>query len=161
DLDWDRPPLPARAKAAVSPLPPMQVVGEIKMPAGRRADELAELNRKLEADPEDAEALWRRGRIYLQAAGKRGLDSADLKSAAALRPDLPEVHRLLGDALQLQGDVAGAIAAFGKHLELHPADDKTRLQRGGLYLRQKQPQPAVEDFDRILKDQPDHEAARY
>ncbi len=70
-LDWDAPPYPTASAAsdAARPLPPprpVRVVGEVIEPQARRAAELAELNRRLAAKPDDAEALIHRGWLFTQ-----------------------------------------------------------------------------------------------
>jgi tetratricopeptide (TPR) repeat protein len=65
--------------------------------------------------------------------GRSALEKGDLEQAVAkLRravqvwPDAPEAHRVLGEALEKKGDLAGASAAYHKALELAPADASAR-----------------------------------
>jgi len=53
--------------------------------------------------------------LVLEALGERKQATAALRNAVALRPDLPEAWRALGDLLFLEGDSAGAEAAFAEH----------------------------------------------
>ncbi len=71
-LDWDAPPYPAStasaAGAAAGPMPPprpVRVVGEVIEPQARRKAERAEMDRRLAANPDDAEALIHRGWLSL------------------------------------------------------------------------------------------------
>jgi hypothetical protein len=61
-LDWDAPPYPAAVAASdgagpVSQPRPVRVVGEVIEPQARRTGELAEMNRRLAANPDNADAL--------------------------------------------------------------------------------------------------------
>jgi tetratricopeptide (TPR) repeat protein len=53
--------------------------------------------------------------LVLEALGERTQATAALRNAVALRRDLPEAWRALGDLLFLEGDSAGAEAAFAEH----------------------------------------------
>ena len=70
-LDWDAPPYPtapdsAAALGSVLPVRTIRVVGEVLEPQARRAAELALMNRRLAALPDDAEALIHRGWVFTQ-----------------------------------------------------------------------------------------------
>ncbi len=94
---------------------------------------------------EEAAAQLKRGRDLVAAGdraqnamldvadGRAALDRGDLDEAASkfrraaqLQPELSEPQRLLGVALERQGDRAGASAAFEKALELNPRDVRAR-----------------------------------
>jgi WD40 repeat protein len=77
-LDWDAPPYPAASPASEAPGPlppprPVRVVGEVIETRARRAAELAEMNRRLAATPDDAEALIHRGWLFTLLAPGRGI----------------------------------------------------------------------------------------
>ena len=61
--------------------------------------------------------------------------ASKFRRAAQLRPDSPEPQRLLGAALERQGDLAGASAAYGKALELNPHDAAARRSLENLKSR--------------------------
>jgi hypothetical protein len=70
-LDWDTPPYPAApdspaALGVVLPVRAMRVFGEVLEPEVRRAAELAEMNHRIAAKPDDAEALIHRGWLFTQ-----------------------------------------------------------------------------------------------
>jgi serine/threonine protein kinase/WD40 repeat protein len=58
DLDWDQPPFPEADAAAATrpPIPSIRVVGKVLETAARRAADLAVLDERLRAAPDDAEA---------------------------------------------------------------------------------------------------------
>jgi WD40 repeat protein len=65
-LDWDAPPYPAASAAseASGPVPPprpVRVIGEVIETQARRAAEMVEMNLRLAANPDDADALIHRG----------------------------------------------------------------------------------------------------
>ena len=133
-LDWDAPPYPTAPAAsdAAGPLPPprpVRVVGEVIEPQARRAAELAEMNRRLAAKPDDAEALIHRGWLFTQQ--KKWPEAiADLERGLRLRPDDSDASWLLAEAYQETGNLAGAVAAFSRLLERTPDDRDARFQRG-------------------------------
>ena len=164
-LDWDAPPYPTASAAsdAAGPLPPprpVRVVGEVIEPQARRAAELAEMNRRLAAKPDDAEALIHRGWLFTQQ--KKWPEAiADLEQRLRLRPGDSDASWLLGEAYQETGNLAGALAAFSRLLERTPEDRDARFQRGLLALALGQPDLATDDFSRILAAEPDLDRARY
>jgi len=101
-LDWDAPPYPAVPSASHAPGPvppprPVQVVGEVIEPQARRAAELAEMNRRLAANPDDADALIHRGWLRRRAS-EMPEAIVDLERAARLRPDDADALSLLAQA---------------------------------------------------------------
>jgi WD40 repeat protein/tetratricopeptide (TPR) repeat protein len=164
-LDWDAPPYPAASAASEVPgsLPPprpVRVVGEVIETQARRAAELAETNRRLVANPDDADALIHRGWLWLQQK-KWPAAIADLERRLRLRPEDADAHWLLAEAYQESGNLAGALDVFGRLLESLPDDRDARFQRGLLALAVAQPDRAVDDFTSILVAEPDRERARY
>ena len=109
-LDWDAPPYPTApdSRDAIGPLPPprpVRVVGEVIEPQARRAAELAEMNRRLAAKPDDAEALIHRGWLFTQQ--KKWPEAiADLEHLLRLRPGDSDASWLLGEAYQETGNLA-------------------------------------------------------
>jgi tetratricopeptide (TPR) repeat protein len=164
-LDWDAPPYPSEPGASdvPGPLPPprsVRVIGEVIEPQARRAGELAEMNRRLAANPDDTEALVHRGWLFTQPK-KWPAAIADLESRLRLRPDDADACWLLAEAYQETGNLAGALAVLSRLIERAPEDHEARFQRGPLALALARPDLAVDDFSRILAAEPDLERARY
>jgi WD40 repeat protein/tetratricopeptide (TPR) repeat protein len=163
-LDWDAPPyqLSSTASVASGPVPPprsVRVVGEVIEPRARRAAELAEMNRRLATNPDDAEALIYRGWLFHQE--KKWPEAiADIERRLRLRPD-DDACWLLAEAYQETGNLPGAQATFGRLLERVPEDRAARFERGLVAMALDQPGLAVVDFARILVADPDLERARY
>ncbi len=164
-LDWEALPYPADSTAsdpAGPPAPPrpVRVLGEVIEPQARRAAELAEMNRRLAEEPDDAEALIHRGWLFTQK--KKWRDAiADLEHRLRIHPDDSDASWLLTEAYQETYNAAGALTAFSRLLERSPDDRDARIQRGLLALAVGQPDLAVEDFSRVLTREPDLDRARY
>jgi eukaryotic-like serine/threonine-protein kinase len=163
-LDWDAPPYPAARdpRDATGPVPQprrIQVVGEVVEPGARRAAELAEMNRRLDSQPDDAEALVHRGWLFAQQ--KRWPEAiADFERSLQMRPDDSDALWLMGEAHQQIGQLAAALGAFSRLLEREPENHEARFQRGLLALAVAQPGLAAEDLRRVLASLPDWDLAR-
>ncbi len=77
------------------------------------------------------------------------------RTAAQLRPDLPEMHSELGKALLYGDHVPEAVAAFEAALRLSPGDTKARCLLGGALLRGGRIAAATEQFQKAVSGQPD------
>jgi len=164
-LDWDAPPYPTvpAASDAAGPPPsptPVRVIGDVVAPQARRAAELAEMNRRLAAKPDDAEALIHRGWLFTRQKKWREA-IGDLEQLLRLRPGDSDASWLLAEAYQETGNLAGALASLTRLLERTPDDRDARFQRGLLALALAQPELAMGDFSRILTAEPDLDRARY
>jgi tetratricopeptide (TPR) repeat protein len=138
----------------------VRVVGEVIETRARRAGELAEMNRRLASNPDDAEALLHRGWLFL--LDKKCPEAiADLERRLRLPPDDADVCFLLAEAYHAMGNLAGALAAINRLLERAPEDRDARFRRGLLALAAAQPDLAVDDFTCILAAEPDDDRARY
>ena len=62
--------------------------------------------------------------ITLVALDRRADALAALRRAVALKPDMPDAWREIGDLLILQGDVEGADAAYAQHIKASTQDPR-------------------------------------
>ncbi|MCX6631037.1 MAG: tetratricopeptide repeat protein [Candidatus Solibacter sp.] len=85
----------------------------------------------------------------------------DLKKAAELNPQLPDVFSYYGLALLSTGDMAGAASAFRKELESNPNDFVSNLQIGVLFKQDQRYDEARSSFERALRVRPGDPAVRY
>jgi tetratricopeptide (TPR) repeat protein len=138
----------------------VQVVGEVIEPVARRAIELAEMNRRLAAEPDDAEALIHRGWLFAQQR-KWPEAITDLEHRLRLRPGDPEAYWLLAQAYLGRGKLADALTALSRLLDQAPHDHDVRFERGLVALAARRPNLAREDFSQILAAEPDDDEARY
>jgi tetratricopeptide (TPR) repeat protein len=86
---------------------------------------------------------------------------ADLKKAAELNPQLPDVFSYYGLALISTGDMAAAADAFRKELESNPNDFVSNLQLGVLFKQDQRYDEARTSFERALRVRPGDPAVRY
>jgi len=85
----------------------------------------------------------------------------DLKKAAELNPQLPDVFSYLGLALMSTGDTPAAAEAFQKELASNPNDFLSNLQLGVLLKQDQQFDEARARFDRALRVRPGDPGVRY
>jgi tetratricopeptide (TPR) repeat protein len=62
--------------------------------------------------------------LALSAAGRRHHALAALRRAVALKPDMLDAWRAIGDQLSLAGDIAGADAAYAEHIRVSSNDPR-------------------------------------
>ena len=85
----------------------------------------------------------------------------DLKKAADLNPQLPDVFSYYGMALLSTGDTAAAANAFRKELESNPNDFVSNLQLGALLKQDQRYDEALTSFERALRVRPGDPGVRY
>jgi tetratricopeptide (TPR) repeat protein len=85
----------------------------------------------------------------------------DLKKAAELNPQLPDVFSYYGLALMTTGDTPAAADAFRKELESNPNDFVSNLQLGVLMKQDQRYDEARVSFERALGVRPGDPAVRY
>ena len=85
----------------------------------------------------------------------------DLKKAADLNPQLPDVFSYYGLALLSTGDVAAATTAFRKELESNPNDFVSNLQLGSIFKQEQRYDEALSSFERALRVRPGDPGVRY
>lgn len=111
--------------------------------------------------PDDPSLLLLRGEI-LNTTGHPDQAVPLLRHAAEVAPAKKRVHFQLGTALSTTGDAVGALAAFGKELEVNP-DPKiavmSRLNRTILFEKNRQFDEAAAEMERVLEAEPDRKDA--
>ncbi len=90
------------------------ILGSARRRGGDAAGALAILEPLARAWPRAAHTQYELG-LALAASGRTAKALAALRQAVALRRDLPEAWRALGEMLFAEGDAAGADAAFAEH----------------------------------------------
>lgn len=86
---------------------------------------------------------------------------AAVDRAQALAPQRGEVHYQRGSVLHVQGDRAGALAAYDKALALETRHLEARLARAGLNLDLKREAEVAKDLDQLKLDAPNEPRAAY
>jgi serine/threonine protein kinase/tetratricopeptide (TPR) repeat protein len=84
-----------------------------------------------------------------------------LTAALAVRPRSPGMHLNLGYALQMQGDQAGAAAAYREALRLDPTYAQAHNNLGNMLQAQKDYAGAVAAYHEALRHDPKHDRAHY
>ena len=119
---------------------------------------IASLEARLKANPNDAEGWRMLGWSYFQT--ERFAEAATaMKRAAALDPDNPEYHSMLGEALVMaskdgEGIPADATAAFDRALALDPKDARARYFRAVAIDLEGRHREAIDAWFALLADTP-------
>ncbi len=106
-------------------------------------------------DAEDFEVLYLLGRTMIMT---QKFDKAEefLRRASEMNPDHPKVYFYIGMSLAYQGDAMGCAAAFNHYVQREPDNVVGLYNRGFAYMNAGFLQWALEDFDAVLKKNPNH-----
>jgi tetratricopeptide (TPR) repeat protein len=161
DLDWDQPRFPEGGSAVATspPIRSIRVVGAVLEPSARRAAELAALDARLRAAPDDADSLIERGWLRLRL-GKDAEALSDLERGLRLRPEGPDALFLLAETQSQMNRLPAARATLERYLARSPDDVDARLFDGQVALRLGLFEEAGEDFTRVLESDPYRDAVR-
>jgi predicted Zn-dependent protease len=99
------------------------LLGVARRTAGDTGAALETLQPLAAAQPSSAATHYELG-ITLAAVDRRADALAALRRAVALRPDLPDAWREIGDLLVLHGDSQGADAAYAQHIKASTQDPR-------------------------------------
>ncbi len=111
---------------------------------------LGEYDKAVKAEPDNAEALYWRGRTKLNT-GQFDPAAEDFKTAVKLKPDYPEAYDNLGWLSARRGDYAEGIAFLTKSLELRPENGWALYNRGHMFLKRGEMENALKDFEMSCK----------
>jgi tetratricopeptide (TPR) repeat protein len=135
-------------------------LGLVLVEAGEFAAAAPHLDRAIRIlgrTPDAAYPHYLRAKIY--AAENNGQKAiAELNRAVSLRPDFAEAWSDLGVARKNILDDAGALAAEKRAVELNPADAIAQYRLGAEYLRQDQPQLAVDPLEKAYRLNPEDQS---
>lgn len=81
--------------------------------------------------------------------------------AAALNPNLPEVHVLYAQALHLTGDSDQSVQEFKRELAIDPYNFEVNLQLGADAREEQKYDEATQYFSRALETRPGDPGVRY
>ncbi|HEY7725693.1 MAG TPA: hypothetical protein VH880_10180 [Anaeromyxobacteraceae bacterium] len=134
--------------------------------AGREDLERVALERAAAADPgwdlprlDLAELLLRAGPGESGAGGLQARAGALLAEAGRLREENPRLHRLRGALLEVDGDLAGAAAAYARALELRE-DAEVALRLGLVLQAAGRAAESADALSRALRFRPRDRLAR-
>jgi tetratricopeptide (TPR) repeat protein len=113
---------------------------------------LLDLEAVLETNPRDARAWFARGQIRLRL-GEFARAADDLREAMRLSRVAfePAVRAALGDVCALSGNLAEAVAEYGRSIELDRSDAAVFLKRANARLRLGAASQAAADFARAAE----------
>jgi tetratricopeptide (TPR) repeat protein len=151
--------------------------------AGRTDEAITQLNRAVEGNPKDADALYQLARIHKNASVQAierlkalGPDSFQLhalmgevyadeeryseatkeyQAALVKRPDAPGIHYAIGVAYWAQHQIGAAQKEFLDALKENPKDALTNLYLGDIAVQEQQFAKALEYLQVAEKGQPD------
>lgn len=123
------------------------------------ADAIADVEKKIEANPRDAELRNFLGTRYLEI-GRAREAIPHLEQALRLRPAYAEAHSNLGSALQAEGQLAEAINHFRQAVSIAPGLAAAHNNLGVALAMQGQADEAVQHFQRAVEISPGDGDAR-
>jgi len=139
----------------------------VRILSGRYAEALTQLDQRLAAQPDEADAWWMRGWLHYRiGAWPQALEAAD--RAAQLEPGDPENHLLLGWAALRDGqDTKRALDAFARADSIAPSAPEFAKAYGYAYWLAGQEHEAQNKWKSLLKglqrdrrDDPDSQALK-
>jgi hypothetical protein len=150
------PPAPPKpAEAAIPPPPPPAKPAEGSPAVVALADDptVKSLTAKLNDNPDDAAALYRRGQVYA-SKGAYELAIKDFSNSLRLNPKDVEAYNNRCWARTVIGDLQPALKDCNEALRLRPNFVDALDSRGLLNLKSGQTKNAIADFDAALKINP-------
>ncbi|MEZ5819280.1 MAG: caspase family protein [Xanthobacteraceae bacterium] len=151
----EAPPPPKQTEAKVSPPPPPPP----PPPPAKTESELADdptiksLTAKLNSNPDDAAALYRRGQVYA-SKGAYDLAVKDFNNSLRLNPKDVEAYNNRCWVRTVIGDLQAALKDCNEALRLRPNFIDALDSRGLLNLKSGQNKNAIADFDAALRINP-------
>jgi Tfp pilus assembly protein PilF len=149
------PPPPARVDIPPPPPPPSAVERPAEKPQVALADDptIKSLTEKLDANPDDANALYRRGQVYA-SKGAYSLAIKDFDNSIRLNPKDVEALNNRCWARAVIGDLQAALKDCNEALRLRPNFVDALDSRGLVNLKSGLTKNAITDFDAALKINP-------
>jgi len=121
---------------------------------------IADYDRAIELNPEDAAAHYNRGNAYADLEDyERAI--ADYDRAIELNPELAQAHSNRGSAYAALEDYERAIADYDRAIELNPELAQAHSNRGLAYADLEDYERAIADYDRAIELNPEDAGARF
>ena len=132
---------------------------------------IAELEDSVRRKPEFAEGWYDLGQTYVRRARESdGRDTpsyfrdleralASLRQASRLRPDLPNIHNLLGWLHQEVGDIGASVKEFREAIQAEPTSASAYHNLGSALMLQHDLPGAVRAYQRAVELDPDFVSA--
>jgi tetratricopeptide (TPR) repeat protein/TolB-like protein/predicted Ser/Thr protein kinase len=139
--------------------PALVTLGMIQSAQGDQERALATLDRAVERDPFDPEALRRRAGV-LRRVGRSADAEADLLRIVERQPDFWAAHNSLAVFYLQEGRYDDAIGAYERGLAVAPANTTMLVNLAAGYWELGRLEEAIKRFERVLALRPDHAVAR-
>ena len=142
---------PSGAIALVSPAADRDAItriiklGDAEAAAGNTAGALQHYTQAIDRDPDNADALVKRGAIFDQL-GDFSQAANDYDSAIRRKPDVASSYFNRGVSRTSQGNLTGAIADYDQAIKLDPNNPLYYFNRGVVYENARQPELAIENY---------------
>ena len=154
----EAPPPPPRAETPPPPPPPLITDKPVEKPASTQvalADDptIKSLTAKLDANPDDASALYRRGQVYA-SKGAYNLAIKDFDDTLRINPKDVEALNNRCWARAVVGDLQSALKDCNEALRLRPNFVDALDSRGLVNLKSGLMKNAITDFDAALRINP-------
>src|SRR5262245_34059251 len=150
----DVPPPPKQIEVNVPPPPPPPPQQPAKTEVALADDPtIKSLSAKLNDNPDDAAALYRRGQVYA-SKGAYDLAIKDFNNSLRLNPKDVEAYNNRCWARTVIGDLQAALKDCNEALRLRPNFVDALDSRGLLNLKSGQTKNAIADFDAALRINP-------
>jgi tetratricopeptide (TPR) repeat protein len=119
----------------------------------KRSDALSLLDKTIADNPNDAEAYFQRGKIYISLE-KQQKAIADFTSVIQLKPDYAEAYLQRGIANTESGKYEAALRDLNRALDLNPQLEDAYIQRGHVYGILGNNEDAEIDYQRAMELNP-------
>jgi tetratricopeptide (TPR) repeat protein len=139
--------------------PALVTLGMIQSAQGDQERALATLDRAVERDPFDSEALRRRAGV-LRRVGRSADAEADLLRIVERHPDFWAAHNSLAVFYLQEGRYDDAIQTYERGLAAAPANTTMLVNLAASYWEKGRLEDAIDRFERVLSLRPDHAIAR-
>jgi uncharacterized caspase-like protein len=152
------PPTTPPPVASTQPVQPMQPTPPA--PPGADDPAIRELDRRIQANPNDIAAYYKRGQLYAQhGAYRRAIE--DFDTAIRLNPKDAEALNNRCWTRAVVGDLQSALKDCDDALQIRPGYVDAFDSRGFVNLKMSKPRNAITDYDAALKINPRHASALY
>jgi len=121
---------------------------------------LADYNKAIQINPNDAEAYNNRGIIY-EEQKKWELALADYNKAIQINPNDAEAYYNRGIIYKEQKKWELALADYNKAIQINPNYATTYYNRGNVYYKQKKWELALADYNKAIQINPNYANAYY
>nr|BAL53679.1 hypothetical protein HGMM_F07G10C07 [uncultured Planctomycetota bacterium] len=131
-----------------------RAIGLMRLMQGQWEATIVHLTRHLNrSDGQDADAYCWRGLAWLRS-GRPAQAEADFARALQLVPDLPEIWLYRAQALEGQGKLSEAVAAYARYLAESPQDSEARLAYAKLLQQLRRPSEVLKELRLVLQQRP-------